>query len=91
MKLIRAHVKNFQSVRDFTPFEINDVTCLCSLDHATQAVPSRFINLTDNLETFVRRGWTRIRSDCSGISSVHLRLNVNKNAKVFAMAQTLIF
>jgi hypothetical protein len=28
MKLIRAHVKNFQSVHDSTPFEIHDVTCL---------------------------------------------------------------
>jgi predicted ATP-dependent endonuclease of OLD family len=28
MKLIRAHVKNFQSVHDSTPFEVHDVTCL---------------------------------------------------------------
>jgi hypothetical protein len=34
---------------------------------------------------------TRIRSNCPGISSVPLELNVNKNAKVFAMAQTFVF
>jgi len=28
MKLIRAHVKNFQSIHDSTPFEVHDVTCL---------------------------------------------------------------
>jgi predicted ATPase len=28
MKLIRAHVKNFKSVRDSGPFEVQDVTCL---------------------------------------------------------------
>jgi hypothetical protein len=28
MKLIRAHVRNFQSVHDSTPFEVHDVTCL---------------------------------------------------------------
>jgi hypothetical protein len=45
----------------------------------------------DETATTVPRGLTRIRSNCPGISSVHLRLNVNKNAKVFAMAQTFVF
>jgi predicted ATP-dependent endonuclease of OLD family len=28
MRLTRLHVKSFESVRDSTPFDIQDVTCL---------------------------------------------------------------
>jgi energy-coupling factor transporter ATP-binding protein EcfA2 len=34
MKLTRAHVKNFQSVRDSTPFDLHDVTCLVGKNEA---------------------------------------------------------